>query len=179
MGSDEAPLVSAGFDTGRLRLRPWRVADAAFHRSLWLERDPRVPAHRRIGLDGRPTVAEMEDWIRAYVPAPTPGLLVVRTQGLSAPIGYCGLIPNSLGSSDEPELAFEFLRASWNNGFATEGSRGIIESARESGYRSLISTVREWNGASLRVLEKLGFVDSGSRETDEEHGDLLLLRLSL
>jgi len=45
-------------ETGRLLLRPWRVAEAFVLRELWTERDPRVPPHRRIGVDGRPTVAD-------------------------------------------------------------------------------------------------------------------------
>ena len=52
-------------ETGRLVLRPWRVAEAATLRELWGERDPRVPPHRRIDAEGRPTVAELEGWIRS------------------------------------------------------------------------------------------------------------------
>lgn len=176
---DRNKASAVGFDTERLRLRPWRVTDAEFHRGLWQERDSRVPAHRRIGQNGPPTIAELADWIRNYEPVPTPGLLVVQPRGLSVPIGYCGLIPNSAGRPDEPELAFEFLRRSWNNGFATEGSLGIIERARESGYRRLSSSVRDWNTASLRVLDKLGFIDTGEREIDEKHGGSLLLTMTL
>jgi len=41
------------------------------------------------------------------------------------------------------------------------------------------STVREWNAASLNVLDKLGFVLTDERERDAVHGDSLLLRLAL
>ncbi|MGC5165899.1 GNAT family N-acetyltransferase [Luteimicrobium sp. DT211] len=172
-----APRESAVHETGRLRLRPWHVQDAVFHRELWLERDPRVPAHRRVDADGRPTVVDLEDWARHYVPEPSPGLLVVELRGSGAPIGYCGLVANSVGRPDEPELAFEFLRSTWNRGFATESSRAVLELASRSGYRHVASTVRAWNGASLRVLEKLGFLRTGYVERDSDHGDSLLLRL--
>ena len=56
-------------ETDRLLLRPWRVAEAVVQRELWTERDPRVPPHRRIDADGRPTVAELEEAIRAGAPA--------------------------------------------------------------------------------------------------------------
>ncbi|GMA23129.1 N-acetyltransferase [Luteimicrobium album] len=174
-----APRESTVHEKGRLRLRPWHVEDAVFHRALWLERDLRVPAHRRVGADGRPTVADLEGWIRRYVPEPAPGLLVVELRGSGEPIGYCGLVANSVGRPDEPELAFEFLRSSWNQGFATEASRAMLELAGSVGYRQLASTVRDWNGASLRVLEKLGFVRTGQVERDADHGDSLLLRLNL
>ncbi|MGV8856946.1 GNAT family N-acetyltransferase [Rhodoglobus sp.] len=179
MDRSEASPPPIVFETERLLLRPWQVTDAEFHRQLWEERDPRVPAHRRITRDGRPTVAELANWARSYELKPAPGLLVVQQKGVSAAIGYCGLIPNSVSRPEEPELAFEFLRAFWNQGFATEASREIIERARRIGYRHLTSTVRDWNTASLRVLDKLGFVNKGEKENDDQHGDSLLLRMAL
>jgi hypothetical protein len=41
--------------TDRLVLRRWQVSDAALQRTLWTERDPRTPPHRRITPDSRPT----------------------------------------------------------------------------------------------------------------------------
>jgi hypothetical protein len=64
-------------ETGRLLLRPWRVAEAIVLRELWTERDPRVPPHRRIDADGHPTVADLEDSIRASQPSSI-GLLAVE-----------------------------------------------------------------------------------------------------
>ena len=52
-------------ETDRLLLRPWRVTEAGVQRELWTERDPRVPPHRRIDADGHPTVADLEEAIRA------------------------------------------------------------------------------------------------------------------
>lgn len=47
-------------ETPRLLLRPWRVEEAAVQREMWLERDPRVPPHRRIDADGNPSLAAHE-----------------------------------------------------------------------------------------------------------------------
>ncbi|WP_169252927.1 GNAT family N-acetyltransferase [Brevibacterium sp. 'Marine'] len=168
-----------GICTARLRLRPWRVSDAAFHRRLWEERDKQVPARRRISADGRPTQVDLEEWIRTYDSTPEPGLLVVDNKLTEAPMGYCGLVDNSVGHPDEPELAFEFLQECWGRGFATEASRAVVERAEHIGYRYLASTVREWNSASFNVLGKLGFEFAGEREPDSIHGDSLLLRLAL
>lgn len=168
-----------GFRSERLRLRRWKIADAAFHRQLWEERDERVPARRRITSDGHPTLAEMQTWLRAYKQTPEPGLLVVEQSGNAVPVGYCGLVENSVGHPEEPELAFEFLREFWGRGFATEASRVIVGQAATIGYDHLASTVREWNAASLNVLHKLGFVATGDRAHDATHGDSLLLRLRL
>ena len=165
--------------TARLRLRPWEVSDAVFHRRLWEERDERVPARRRISADGRPTRVDLEEWIRTYDPTPEPGLLVVEQELTKVPMGYCSLVENSVGQPEEPELAFEFLQEFWGRGFATEAARAVVDHAETIGYRHLASTVREWNAASFNVLGKLGFAFTGERESDSVHGDSLLLQLSL
>ncbi len=72
MGTEgAAPGREVVLETDRLVLRPWRVDEAVVQRELWTERDPRVPPHRRIDADGRPTVAELEEAIRAGSPAST------------------------------------------------------------------------------------------------------------
>jgi len=55
----------------------------------------------------------------------------------------------------------------------------IVGRAVVVGYDHLAATVREWNTASLNVLDELGFVSTGERERDALHGDSLLLRLPL
>ncbi len=155
-------------ETDRLLLRPWRVSEAAIQRELWTERDPRVPAHRRIDTEGRPTVADIEDWIRAAKPSST-GLLAVERKAVGDVIGYCGLIESGPGSDEEPELAYELLRRVWGQGFATEASWAVLNWARSSGFERLSATVWEWNTASRRVLAKLGFTEA-DRTVDEIHG---------
>ncbi|MGU3409033.1 GNAT family N-acetyltransferase [Microbacterium sp. M1A1_1b] len=176
MAYSDAHEHDDGLVTDRLLLRRWRPEDASFHRRLWQERDPRVPARRRITPDGRPTIAELQDWARSHDPGPAPGLRVVERLAEPGPVGYCGLVANSVGQPDEPELAFEFLRSSWNQGFATEAATAVVDQARTVGYAHLAATVRAWNTASLRVLEKLGFTDTGQTEPDALHGDSILLR---
>lgn len=163
----------------RLKLRPWQITDATFCRRLWEERDERVPARRRISEDGHPTEADLEEWIRTYDTTPEPGLLVVEQEPTRIPMGYCGLVENSVGQPAEPELAFEFLQEFWGRGFATEASRAVVARAQTIGYQYLASTVREWNTASFNVLGKLGFEFTGQRERDSVHGDSLLMRLTL
>lgn len=138
-------------ETDRLLLRPFRVPDAVVLRELWGERDPRVPPHRRIDSDGRPSIGDIEDQIRSR--SHQPGLLAVERKGSHDVIGYCGLIETEHGPDGEPELAFEFLRRAWCQGYATEASWAVIQWAQASGYRRLWATVRDWNGASRRVLE--------------------------
>ncbi len=44
----------------------------------------------------------------------------------------------------------------------------------EAGYRRLWAGVRDWNAASRRVLDKLGFRETGRVEPDAVYGDSLL-----
>ena len=51
--------------------------------------------------------------------------------------------------------------------------------ARSSGLERLWATVWEWNPASLRVLAKLGFVQTEWREVDPVRGTTLFLTREL
>lgn len=172
MTGDAAPGREVVLQTDRLVLRPWRVAEAAIQRELWLERDPRVPPHRRIDAQAHPRVEDLEDWIRASQPASL-GLLAVERKAAGDVIGYCGLTDRGPGSEAEPELAFELLRRAWRQRYATEASLAVIDWARSSGYGRLWATVREWNTASRRVLAKVGFIETQRVERDELYGDNL------
>jgi [ribosomal protein S5]-alanine N-acetyltransferase len=161
-------------ETDRLLLRPWRAAEADVLRQLWTERDPRVPPHRRIDADGHPTVADLEDSIRANQPSST-GLLAVERKAACDVIGYCGLVDSGRGSEGEPELAFELLRRVWRHGYATEASLAVLDWARSSGYERLWATVWEWNTASRRVLAKVGFIETERKEVDAVYGTTLFV----
>jgi len=161
-------------ETDRLILRHRRVAEAAIYRQLWTERDPRVPPHRRINPEGRPTVKDIAALIRAEREEPGPGILAVERKGTADVIGYCGLIIHGNGSLDEPELAYELLRAAHGCGYATEAGRAVVTWASEAGYRRLSAGVWDWNIASRRVLEKLGFREAGRAGPDSVYGHSLL-----
>jgi ribosomal-protein-alanine N-acetyltransferase len=154
-------------ETDRLLLRPWRVSEAAVQRELWTERDPRVPARRRIDAEGRPTVADFEEWIRAAEPS-SMGLLAVERKAAGDVIGYCGLIDSGRGpeGEPEPELAYELLRRFWGHGYATEASWAVLDWARSSGYEHVWASVWDWNTASRRVLAKLGFIETERVQAD-------------
>jgi ribosomal-protein-alanine N-acetyltransferase len=112
MAAEVTPGREVVLETDRLLLRPWRVAEAVVQRDLWAERDPRVPPHRRINAAGHPTVAELEETIRAGRSSSV-GLLAVERKTAGDVIGYCGLIDCERGFGGEPELAFELLRRIW------------------------------------------------------------------
>ncbi|MCU1407514.1 MAG: family acetyltransferase [Glaciihabitans sp.] len=176
MGAMNDAPVSASevvLETERLVLRRWRVSDAALQRELWTERDPRVSPNRRIDADGHPTIEDIEEWFRHADPDTTTGLLAAEQKGTGAVIGYCGIISNSHGQHGEPELAYEFLRRVWRQGYATEASWAVLSWAEQSGFRRLWATIRQWNTPSRRVMAKLGFVETARVDLDAVHGNTL------
>jgi ribosomal-protein-alanine N-acetyltransferase len=170
------PLVPGleSLETERLILRRPHLDDAAVYRQLWTERDPRVPPHRRLSAEGRPTEADIAAQISVEDVGSDARLLTVVRKGTNDVIGYCGLTTHGNGSHDEPELAYELLRAAHNLGYATEAAGAVVAWARGAGYRRLWAGVWDWNLASRRVLEKLEFREVGRVEPESAHGFTLL-----
>jgi RimJ/RimL family protein N-acetyltransferase len=164
-------------ETERLILRPREAGEAAAYRRLWVERDPRVPAHRRVSADGRPTAADIAEGIRRERVKPGLGLLAVVRKDDGAVIGYCGLVGEAGGTAHEPQLAYELVRAAHGRGYATEAAGAVVDRADRSGIGPLWADVWNWNAASRRVLAKLGFVEAGTRQTEPgDPSSLLLVR---
>ncbi|MEU4290243.1 GNAT family N-acetyltransferase [Kribbella sp. NPDC026596] len=164
--------------TERLRLRVWRTSDAAEYRALWAERDPR--ALHRIDADGHPTVDEIRGWLadNPLSAAPGLGLLPIERKDTGEFIGYCGLTVGR-ASFDEPEIAYELAQRAHGHGYATEAARAVVEAAARTGRRRLWATVREWNAASFRVLEKLDFYRSDRVTEDLDRGNTIWMTRAL
>lgn len=156
-------------ETARLVLRPRLEGEAAVYRQLWVERDPRVPARRRIDADGRPSVEDVAEQLRDEAHSTGLTVLAVELRGTGEVIGYCGLFAVDGRPPDEPELAYELLAATHGCGYATEAARAVVDWARGSGYPRLSADVWDWNAASLRVLAKLGFTEV-QRQEPGPHG---------
>ena len=173
--------MSDGLETSRLRLRRSQVDDSQAVRVLWLERDPRVPSHRRIDHLGRPSLEEIRERIKAELTACDRSglwLLAIERKSAQGFIGYCGLTVGA-ATEAEPEIAFELFRAHQGQGFATEAALAVLDAARATGRSRLWATVREWNAASFNVLAKLGFFDSGRLTIDPVHGDTIWMSCNL
>jgi len=170
------PTLSAmdqQLETARLRLRPWQMSDAASVRRLWAERDRR--SLNVIDADGNPTVDHLRTELeKQLAQSATSGLALLaverRTEGDM--IGYCGLIVGR-ATWEEPEIAYELVGHAHGQGYATEAAQAVVEAATSMGRTRLWATVRDWNTASFRVLEKLGFVRTDKVSADPERGDLI------
>lgn len=116
-------------------------------------------------------VADIEG-ARASAPGRGIHLLTLRLQGSDQFLGYCGLVVGC-ASIEEPEIAYELLRSAHGHGYATEAGMAVVDAARATGRERLWSTVRGWNEASLRVLEKLQFEEHHS--TTDDRGEIIWL----
>ena len=77
-----------------------------------------------------------------------------------------------------PQLTYAFFERHTGMGYATEAARALIDyAAANTTLGEIHSAVDEPNAASVRVLDKLGFVQSGS--TPGAFGRILQFRLPL
>lgn len=141
-------------ETSRTRLRRFTLDDLdALHA---LESDPEVvPATGFRTPQTRDQSAARLERILTADPGPHPlgywgafdrtGSLVVWLMLLRARFG------------PTPELGFMVPRAAWGRGLATEACRGLLEAAAAAGIAHVAAVTDEENGASQRVLAKLGF----------------------
>jgi RimJ/RimL family protein N-acetyltransferase len=155
-------------ETARLSLRPLAESDVDDLRALHAERG-----------GGTPTLEETQDVItRAISATAETGLaaLPIRRRAQGDFIGYCGLIIGR-ATLDEPEIAYELFARVHGNGYATEAARAVVEAAAATGRTRLWSTVRSWNTASFRVLEKIGF--ERDHVTTDDRGEIVWLTRTL
>ncbi len=92
------------------------------------------------------------------------GMWLVFSKETGKLIGRAGLEHDELGYMIAPEL--------WNQGYATEVCRFIIDYARENtDFEELYCRIDERNEASVRLAKKLGFTNSGHMD-DDRHASI-------
>jgi|ERR1022692_504078 RimJ/RimL family protein N-acetyltransferase len=69
--------------------------------------------------------------------------------------------PASWGEDGVIELGYRLRRSAWGKGYATEGSRALIDKGfTEFGVRRVVAETLAGNWASRRVLEKSGLIQA-------------------
>jgi RimJ/RimL family protein N-acetyltransferase len=156
--------MSLEIETERLTLRLRDERDATWYRELVGERGEDTPTLE----EATTRLARFRDLtIETGI-----GALAICRRAEGDVIGYCALIVGRC-SLDEPEIAYELLRRFHGRGYATEAAHAIVDAAAATGRHRLWSTVRPWNVASLRVLEKIGF--RRDHTTTDELGEVVYL----
>ncbi|HSK92482.1 MAG TPA: GNAT family N-acetyltransferase [Candidatus Angelobacter sp.] len=169
-------------ETERLRLRPFTPDD--LEHLVELDADPEV---MRFITGGAPTprdelAGEVLPAFLAYQESGTGyGFWAAEERATGAFVGWFHLRPHpEHGTPDDPELGYRLRREAWGKGFATEGSRALIDRAfAELGARRVHAETMTVNGASRRVMEKAGLrhvrtfhADWPVRIPGDEEGDV-------
>jgi RimJ/RimL family protein N-acetyltransferase len=173
--------MNVHLETGRLRLREFTGDDVGL--LVDLDSDPDV-IHYITG--GSPTArSEIEDvvlphWLDLYVTTPGFGFWAAEERATGEFVGWFHLRLRKGQPSDEPELGYRLRQRSSGRGYATEGSRALVDDAfvtRSAGR--VVAETMFVNAASLRVMEKAGMrVDSVFRRDGpvpipgDGHGDV-------
>ena len=149
-------------DTARLRLRPWRAADAP---DLYeLAKDPRIGL--ACGWAPHTSVEDAHQALSTVLSSPeTYAVTQINGGELVGAIGLRIDDPDVPGVAD---LGYWIGSPYWGRGYATEAGHAIIERARELGVETIILKYFDGNDASRRVSEKLGFAWH-KREEDVEY----------
>lgn len=151
--------------TARLQLRPFQDADAndlfALHSSAYVLRYWDAPPWTERARAERFITAS-----RQMAEEGTGARLAVDRASDAAFIGWCGL---SRWNPDyrSVSLGYCFQAAAWGHGYATEAARELLRWAFDTLDLNRVQAETDTrNGASARVLEKLGFVREGTLRED-------------
>jgi RimJ/RimL family protein N-acetyltransferase len=158
----------SGFDTHRLRARPWTQDEADLDRlfdtyrrwevARWLGATPRT-------LESRDEAGGVVDrWAtRAEYPL---GVWAVQVRETGLVAGTVLLV--RLPESDEIEVGWHLHPDSWGRGYATEAAQGAIEHGFAHAVPEVYAVVRPDNEPSLAVCRRLGMTPLG--RTDRWYG---------
>jgi RimJ/RimL family protein N-acetyltransferase len=127
-----------------------------------LEADPQV--RRFVGNHPRPRGRAEEKFNNSFLKPPAAdrlGLWATIYKPDDRYIGYCGVYPHFGVDGPIPgegALGYTLARAYWRKGLASEAARGFVRFGFDELHLGrIVAMVEVGNGASVRVLEKLGF----------------------
>ena len=162
-GGGEVPVrdnrvVNVFLETERLWLR--RLEQDDVEHLVELDSDPQV---MRFINGGRATTrCEIENevlpaFLGHYERYAGLGFWAVEEKSTGRFVGWFYLRPAESAPAREAELGYRLLRSDWGKGYATEGSRALLDKAfAELGVDRVVASTMVVNVASRRVMEKAG-----------------------
>jgi len=173
--------TSVYLETDRLLLRRFTVDD--LDDLVALDSDPAV---MRYLTDGIPTPREeietdhLPTFLSYYERGDRWGFWAAVHRASGSFLGWFHLRPGDGDADDEPELGYRLVSSAWDCGYATEGSKALIDKAfSQLGARRVHAETMVVHTASRRVLEKAGLLfvrhfvaDWPVRIEGDEHGDV-------
>lgn len=155
----------------RCVLRPWRAGD---ERALARHANDReVWRNLRDSFPHPYTEDHARAWIELRGRAEAPAQYAIEVGG--EPVGGIGLQGRSDVHRLTAEIGYWLGREVWGRGIATEAVRAVSAHALGAlGLARVEAQVFAWNPASMRVLEKCGFVREGwLRASAVKDGELI------
>lgn len=147
-------------ETARLTVRPLTEDDASFYLAMLSDPDFKRHIADRGVRDLQAALANMRDRVFASYEAHGFGMWLVSRRDTGEAVGMAGLVKREFLA--DVDLGYAFLPTGRGAGFATEVCRGIMDhAARVFGLTRLAAIVSPENGASIRVLQRLGFAHTG------------------
>jgi RimJ/RimL family protein N-acetyltransferase len=151
-------VVNVFLETERLWLR--RLEQDDVEHLVELDSDPQV---MRFINGGRATTrCEIENevlpaFLGHYERYAGLGFWAVEEKSTGRFVGWFYLRPAESAPAREAELGYRLLRSDWGKGYATEGSRALLDKAfAELGVDRVVASTMAVNVASKRVMEKAG-----------------------
>jgi len=146
--------------TKHLQLRPIEREDATKLYHIW--QDPAVARYLNIGT--LKSIEETEDLIVFLIESAHVERYTILYKGEI--IGTAGF--NTWNMQDlSTEIGYDLSSNYWRRGFGTEVVRWLVQKAINEGMTSIRAAIDERNIASLKLIQKLGFM---FYETFEEEG---------
>lgn len=141
-----------------LRIRTWKPEDKASlilygnNRNIWINLRDRFPYPY--------TAADADQWIRQAIEETPQTHFAIVTQG--SVIGGIGLELGTDIFRRSAEIGYWLGEPFWGRGIATAAVRAITNDAFSTfNLCRIYAGVFEWNPASMRVLEKAGYMREG------------------
>jgi RimJ/RimL family protein N-acetyltransferase len=166
-------------ETDRLVMRPHRIQDFEDSYSMWSD-----SAVTRF-ISGKPSSRE-DAWARLLRYAGTWSLLgygfwVVREKASGRFVGEAGFLNAQRDIvppfGDRPEVGWALMPWAHGQGYATEAVRAALGWGEARwGWRETVCMIAPGNIPSLRVAEKVGFVETGRSEYKGEAAMLFARR---
>lgn len=147
-----SPAVVA--ETDRLLLRRIAYADLDFFAALFADVDV---MQFSMGTRTREESLAWIDRVAASYAARGYGPWCIVRKSDGAPLGFCGLLDQTIDGVDEVEVGYRLAVPYWGHGFATEAAAAARDLALGTfGLSRLIALVDPQNVRSIRVAEKIG-----------------------
>jgi RimJ/RimL family protein N-acetyltransferase len=162
----------AVFETQRLLVRPWTLADADRHFDMYARPD----VARWLGSAPSPlrsrdeSVARIDRWSSGAQRDGRFGVWAVEVADTGIVAGTVLLVPIPLTGEEHPrppegggdvEVGWHLHPDCWGHGYATEAARGAITKGFADGLDEIVAVVYTDNEASLRVCQRLGLEQTG------------------